>query len=507
MTSQSPTGSTSDSGVNEMLLNAKNKADYIRDMFQRVPRVTPDGLFSVVDCFVIVFGISRKKANLKLQNKEVTCLTGHLEKVKFSGAGQRPTPVASYNEIMKILAACSGPVGKAIRDEQARTHTAHQAGDIGLAESTVANHIAHQEMDGGATSALMMNGVASHGMISDSGSNSNVIALSSDEVLSVADSCGLTLPSSLVMGIYRSCDSNQIKFMNTVMQMASNYSNTKTNLESNRQKLERGAIITEQEKVKLENMKDIKTEEIAALKRERARLTDYEIEQRETKRVMKSRGRKCMTPSDINTKARSLFKTTFKVKCEHGSNCYRFVTVYLFYVVADNYSAVDFDATTGIKIVCKVHYDESNSEYKEKRQLHAESAVLWIRYNDKHVTANCHICDNGDLPIHVCDVFDNCHIQPRARGGANTSGNMVIGHPTCNRRQGTQTLEQFRYNTNRNSVDRVFRLTEQDARAGRKALQTASKRTLNTDPEVRFDNAIRRVRASILRQPKISFSL
>jgi hypothetical protein len=92
-------------------------------------RVTPDGMFSVYDVISKFKGCNTNDSTKYYKRIEVTTNCTDLKKYKFSGRGQRNTPIAPFNVLLQILSQLSGKQAKALRAEQAEISTMVLEGD------------------------------------------------------------------------------------------------------------------------------------------------------------------------------------------------------------------------------------------------------------------------------------------------------------------------------------------------------------------------------------------
>ena len=100
-------------------------------------RTTPDGRIAVIDAVAKVCKCSADYASQKLRNSEVSEIITNLEKYQFPGRGQRPTPVATPNDLMSIISRLPGEQARALRAQQAEVTRRVSAGDESVARATL----------------------------------------------------------------------------------------------------------------------------------------------------------------------------------------------------------------------------------------------------------------------------------------------------------------------------------------------------------------------------------
>jgi hypothetical protein len=98
-------------------------------------RIAPNKAISVIDGIMEFRQCSRKQATKELARiveKMSHPGIGVTSKFQFSGAGQRPTPVAMFPRLLQILSLLPGPKAKALRAQQAEISSRAVAGDRDL---------------------------------------------------------------------------------------------------------------------------------------------------------------------------------------------------------------------------------------------------------------------------------------------------------------------------------------------------------------------------------------
>ncbi|MDJ0733557.1 MAG: hypothetical protein QNJ47_05615 [Nostocaceae cyanobacterium] len=83
-------------------------------------RVTEDGRYSVYDTIEVLAGRKNPRETWKRLCKEYSEVVTKCDNLQFSGFGQRPTPVASKQNILYIIGLLPGAVGKAYREDAAK---------------------------------------------------------------------------------------------------------------------------------------------------------------------------------------------------------------------------------------------------------------------------------------------------------------------------------------------------------------------------------------------------
>jgi hypothetical protein len=134
-------------------LNLMNLA---QDDFKDV-RMTPDGLFSVYDAIAKFKKCSTKRAQASFNNIDVSQKLRNIGLHKFTGQGQRETPVCTFTELLQIFSQLPGQQAKVLRKEQAEISSRAIAGDEDLEEAVreQRNKISKNDR------AVLMNGLES----------------------------------------------------------------------------------------------------------------------------------------------------------------------------------------------------------------------------------------------------------------------------------------------------------------------------------------------------------
>ena len=122
-TGRLPSDSDNRSELNDEIMVGLSSEAELKAYLGNNARITSDGLFSIIDVILKLYGCTAEQARLKFRQirqrrknpSTAICWKAH----HFSGVGQRPTPVANFQNLQKILALLPGAIGCEIRSRNA----------------------------------------------------------------------------------------------------------------------------------------------------------------------------------------------------------------------------------------------------------------------------------------------------------------------------------------------------------------------------------------------------